>query len=151
MKQNTNDARTSGRLPDLKHTYSGRTDIYCADEATRRRGRYRQKSVRRASRALPPDLSFRFCIRRQLYVSVRLPFPPLVAIFGVLSCVAQPAPLCLVPVPPRHETVRRFDDPPVPLPALLSRPRSEHRLYSEQQRNFFRGPIGGLKNPEVVC
>ena len=65
-------------------------------------------------------------------VSVRLPpSPPLLgAALEVLSCVAQPASLRLVSVPPRHETVRRFDDPPVPLPALLSRPRPYYRLYT---------------------
>ena len=53
-----------------KHTYFGSTDICCTDEATRRRGRYRKKTVPvRASRTdtYPPDLSFSFCIRRQLY------------------------------------------------------------------------------------
>ncbi|MEO9489980.1 MAG: hypothetical protein ABJG37_20750 [Ekhidna sp.] len=34
MRHNTNDSRASERLPDGKHTYSGKTDICCADEAT---------------------------------------------------------------------------------------------------------------------
>ena len=70
---------------------------------------------------------------------------------GVLSCVAQPALLCLVPAPLPYETARRFDEPPVPLPALLSRPRPLHRLYSEQQRGAFHGSLGGLKTLDVVC
>ena len=55
--------------------------------------------------------------------TVAPPSPSLVAAIGVLNCVAQSACLRLVSVPPRHETVLRFDDPPVPHPALLSRPR----------------------------
>ena len=31
--------------------------------------------------------------------------------------------LCLVPVPPRQETFRRFNDSPIPLPTLLGRRR----------------------------
>ena len=45
-KQNANDVRTSERLLDGQHTYSGRAGICCTDEATRKRGRYRQKSVK---------------------------------------------------------------------------------------------------------
>ena len=39
VKQYANDARSSERLLNGKHTYSGRTDICCTDEATR--GKYR--------------------------------------------------------------------------------------------------------------
>ena len=52
------------------------------------------------------------------------PFPPhpsLVITLGVLCCVAQPAALRVILVPPRHETFRRFDYSPLPLPTLLSR------------------------------
>ena len=62
-------------------------------------------------------------------VTVRLPPTtpsprfPLVAALGVLCCEALPARLRPAPVPSRHEAVRRVDDPLVPVPALLSRPR----------------------------
>ena len=55
----------------------------------------------------------------------------LVVALGVLCCVALPALLRLARVPSRHEMVRRVDDPPVPAPTLLSRPRLLHNLYSE--------------------
>ena len=49
-KHDTNDARTSEKLLDRYHTNSGMAGICCTDEATRKRGIYRQKSARRASR-----------------------------------------------------------------------------------------------------
>ena len=45
-KHNTNDSRKSERLLDGKHTNSGRAGICYVDEAARKRGIYRQKSVR---------------------------------------------------------------------------------------------------------
>ena len=51
--------------------------------------------------------------------------PPLlhpVAALRALSCMEQPAYLRLAPVPSRHVTIRRFNDPPVPRSALLSPP-----------------------------
>ena len=48
---------------------------------------------------------------------------PLHTLLGVLSCVAQPDSLRLVPVPPRHKTTARsFGDPPILLPTLLKPP-----------------------------
>ena len=41
MIYSTSDAMSSERLLDGKHTYSGRADICCTDEAVRRRGIYR--------------------------------------------------------------------------------------------------------------
>ena len=51
-------------------------------------------------------------------------------------------------MPSRHEAVRRVDDPPVPFPTLLSRPRPYHRLYSEQPRGAISGPLRGLEYPD---
>ena len=79
--------------------YSGRTNICCTDEVTRMRGKYRQNTVR-ASRidtylATRSLISF---LHSSTAVSVWLPVPSppphLVAVLGVLSCVAQPASLC---------------------------------------------------------
>ena len=50
--------------------------------------------------------------------------PLLVAALSVLSCVAQPAALRIVPVSPCRDTIPRFDDSLVPPPVFLSRPRS---------------------------
>ena len=92
-------------------------------------------------------MSLRFGIRRQLFISTTTPPPSpplLVAVLGVLSCVAQPAPQCLIPVPPRHGTVRRFDDPPVSLSALLSRPLGHNTV------SLLRTAEGSSVDPSVA-
>ena len=78
MKHNTLcERRREFRKVDSneKRTYSRRAYICCTDEVTTpRRGRYRQKIVR----ASPPIYHCASAfIRRQLYVSVRLPPSPL--------------------------------------------------------------------------
>ena len=102
--------------------------------------------------------SLRFCIRWQLLVlyEYHCPSPPptpnpLSPLLASSGSVAQPASLRLAPVPPRHEISRPLRrPPPVALPALLSRPRPKHRIYSGQQRRASRGPFGGLKNSDVA-
>ena len=61
-----------------------------------------------SNRILLHDLPFRCFLRRQQFQRVRLPppSPTLVAALGILSCVAQPAPLRLAVKEFRH-----FDDP----------------------------------------
>ena len=102
--------------------------------------------------ALPQDLPFR--LPRYQYGCAPPPAPvlPLAATLGVLCRVAWSAALRLVPVPhpPRHETARRFDDPPIPRATLHSRRLQQHRIYSEQQIRAFRGSLGGSKHLDHI-
>ena len=77
---------------------------------------------------LPHDLPFRSSAFIYRCLSTAAPSPPspwfpFVAALGVLRFEALPALLRLAPVSSRREAVCRVDDPPVPVPTLLSRPR----------------------------
>ena len=67
---------------------------------------------------------FSVFIDSPLGVSLAAPLPPpsllLLALLGVLVCKAQPSLFHLGPVPPRHETIRRFDVPRCQLPVCLA-------------------------------
>ena len=94
-------------------------------------------------------------------VSLRLPPPPpsppprlfsfsSVLLLGVLVCMVELALFHLGPVPPRHETTRRFDNPLVPLASLCSHRGSYHRFYPEQQRGCFCRSLFGSKHLDVM-
>lgn len=102
---------------------------------------------------LPHELPFHFCIRRQLYQD-NYPHPRvrLGAVLGVLNCVVQPAPLRLSPLchltvkQPAASTTSRYLFP------LLLSALGHNSAASPNSKGggAFRGPVGGLKHPEVV-
>ena len=90
--------------------------------------RYNSRSIYSRTATFPLYLPFHFCVRRQLY-QYGCPHPSPFRrscrprLRGVASSSPpRPCANLLVPVTPRDETVRRFDDPPVSLPTLRSRP-----------------------------